>query len=70
VAMLLPVRCKLLRKRPNQSRLATSAAWLAPATTLGGAFRLNKLNMRTGFYNALCVHQRTVNSRSFYETPM
>jgi hypothetical protein len=31
---------------------------------------LNKLNMWTGFYNAMCVHQRTVNNRSFYETPM
>jgi hypothetical protein len=68
--MLLPVRCKLLRNRPSQSRLATSAAWLVTVPTLGGAFRLNKLNMWTGFYNALCVHQRTVNNRSFYETPM
>ena len=67
--MLLPVRCKLLRKRPSQFRAATSEAIALLVSAAAGVFRLKILNMVAGFYNALCVQQRTLYDRSFYETP-
>jgi hypothetical protein len=47
--MLLPVRCKPLRKRPSQLWLATWAAGLLGALGAEGVFRLKMLNMGGSF---------------------
>jgi hypothetical protein len=56
----LPVRCKLLRKRPSQFCAATWEAERTGVSVAAGVFRLKILNMFAGFYNARCVQQRTL----------